>query len=469
MIIPRQKAVCAFALLFLLFVSQPMLAQQHLVGDWEGQLRAGTTSFRIIFHISSTENGLAATMDSPDQGAKDIPVSDVRLQNGELILTVVAVGGQYRGQVLDGTIDGLWQQGGREIPLKLNRPGELPLADTTAVSPVVSIPYEALEVSYRNEKSDVRLAGTLTLPQTEDPAAALLLLSGSGPQDRDQTILGHRPFAILADFLTRRGIAVLRVDDRGMGKSGGDFNRSSESDFVEDAIAGVNFLSKYPGIDPDKIGLLGHSEGGLIASRVAAQRRDIAMLILLAAPGIRGEELLLLQAEKILSVRQADAELIRENRSVQQQVFSRIRELFDQPLTLTDLEAIVNQPGGIISASNRSYFRDVLKGQLTMLNAPWFRELLMSDPVHYLAQVVCPVLALNGSKDLQVPAAPNLVGIEAALNRSGNRDFELHELPDLNHLFQEAETGLPDEYATIQESISPNVLEMIADWVVARD
>ncbi len=469
MILPRRNAICVLAgLCCLLILSQPLPAQQDLAGDWEGRLKVGATSLRVAFHITVTEDGLTATMDSPDQGATGLPVSDARLHNGELILTVAAVGGQYRGKVVAQEIDGVWQQSGREFPLKLYRPGSDAAAAVVEEESVLPIPYSAIEVTYRNEKSDIELAGTLTMPESDQPVAALLLLSGSGPQDRDQNILGHRPFAVIADYLTRRGIAIMRVDDRGVGKSGGDFNSSSESDFVEDAIAGLNYLNSRSDVDPAKIGLLGHSEGGLIAARVAAQRRDIAMLIMLAAPGIPGEELLLLQAEKMLTATNADANLIRENRAVQEQVFLRIRELFDQPLTQTDLEAILNQSGGIVSASNRTYFRDALKQQLTMLNAPWFRELLMSDPMHYLAQVICPVLALNGSKDLQVPAAPNLAGIEAALNRSGNRDVELHELRGLNHLFQTAETGLPEEYATIKETISPDVLKMIGDWVSAR-
>lgn len=471
---------CFFVLrsfLLLSLVSMSMIhAQQNEIpiGTWQGTLKVSGMELRIVFHITQTEDGnLTATMDSPDQGAKDIPVSKVTYHSGHIIMEVAAIRGEYEGTLSgDKThINGEWRQSGIRLPLNLQKT-EKAIEIRRPQEPTPPYPYSEEEVVFSNESAGITLAGTLTFPKSETPLPAVVLVSGSGPQDRDETIMGHRPFWVLADYLTRRGIAVLRYDDRGVGKSGGDFSTATMSDFISDALAGIAYLKTRNEIDPHKIGIIGHSEGGWIAPEIATRSRDVAFIVLMAAPGITGEELLILQNTALMKASGIDKALITKTIQSSRAMFSIVKNVHDSKEAEKRLRRLHKTfMDGLSDEQKQAYQQfggpdTLFEAQLTMLLSPWFRQLLSYDPRPFLQKVTCLVLAITGEKDLQVPSRVNLSQIETALKEGGNKQFVIKELPGLNHLFQSAETGLPGEYAKIEETISPVALKTIGDWIV---
>ncbi len=450
---------------------------ENVEGTWLGTLQTGGVALRIVFHISRDSVGvLTATLDSPDQAAIGIPVGAVIVTGDSLRLEVPAVGGGYEGTIsADGTtIDGTWSQGGQTFPLVLERTDEVPVVQRPQ-EPKEPYPYDADEVTFNNAAAGITLAGTLTLPRSEGPFPAVVLISGSGPQDRDEALLGHRPFLVLADYLTRQGIAVLRFDDRGVGESTGSFARATSEDFAGGALAGVAYLKGRSEIDPAKIGLVGHSEGGLVAPMVAVQAPDVAFIVLMAGPGLTGEEILYLQGALIFEANGASEEAITRNRRQQERLFEVLKQEPDSAAAAQQLRAIMKETLDAMSDEEKQAagipeadVETLLDGQVRQLNTPWFRYFLTYDPVPTLQQVTCPVLAVNGEKDLQVPPEENLSSIEAALRQGGNEDVAIVELEGLNHLFQTAETGAPSEYATIEETFSPKALAIIGNWILKQ-
>jgi pimeloyl-ACP methyl ester carboxylesterase len=315
----------------------------------------------------------------------------------------------------------------------------------------------------------IELAGTLTLPEGDGPFPVALLISGSGPQDRNEEIMGHKPFLVLADYLTRRGVAVLRFDDRGVGESGGDFASATTLDFTRDVLAGVEYLKTRPEIDPNRIGLIGHSEGGLIAPLAASQSSDVAFIVLMAAPGTTGEEITMQQVELLLKASNVPDSVIAQQLEMQAAIFDIVRDVQDVEQTVEELKSILLAPYATLSEEEKAALGDVetqVMLEISQLLSPWYQFFMTYDPQPTLRQVTCPVLAINGSKDVQVPADPNLKLIEQALKEAGNENVTIVELPDLNHLFQTAQTGLPDEYYSIEETMSPVALEVMGDWLV---
>ncbi|NLG84701.1 MAG: alpha/beta hydrolase [Firmicutes bacterium] len=441
-------------------------------GIWAGKLAPPTGEIELIFKISSRpDGGYTALLDVPVQGAKDIPVSKVVFQQDGLVrLEIELIGAVFEGRFSpDGTeIGGHWRQMGAGLPLVLHKT-EQPPALRRPQEPRPPYPYRAEEVVYANEKAGVRLAGTLTIPPGAGPHPAAILISGSGAQDRDETIMGHRPFLVLADYLTRRGFAVLRADDRGVGGSTGEANTATTADLAEDALAGVGYLKARPEIDPGRIALVGHSEGGLVAVLAAARaKEDVACLVLLAAPGIPGEELILRQTELILRTAGAPEEVVRRERRLQERLFAVLKEEKDPAAAAGRLQAILRDYLASLSAAEKEALAGreeaFMQSQMGALLTPWFRFFLTYDPRPALRELTCPVLALNGEKDLQVPAAENLPQIEAALRAGGVSDFTVKVLPGLNHLFQTCKTGSPAEYGQIEETFSPAALTLIGDW-----
>lgn len=432
-----------------------------IVGAWLGTLNAGPIKLRVAFHLTATENGLSATMDSIDQNAKGIPVTSVTLSGASLTLEVKQLGGKYEGKVAAGsdTIEGAWSQGGTSMPLVLKR-----VKDAAALelrrpqNPVKPYPYREEDVSYDNPAAGIKLAATLTVPPGQGPFPAVLLITGSGPQDRDESLMGHKPFLVLADHLTRKGIAVLRVDDRGIGKSGGSFATATTADFATDAEAGLAYLKTRPEVDPRKIGLIGHSEGGIIAPMVAARHADVAFIVMMAGSGVPGDEILVAQVALIAEASGASREQV-------EGIAADERELLGLIKTETD------------AAIMEKKVREKLAGkmpeaqlgpQLKAIASPWFRYFLTYDPAPALSKLRCPVLAINGDKDTQVSPKQNLPAIRKALEAGGNKNFEVVELPGLNHLFQTAKTGAPAEYGQIEETMSPVALSKISSWIVKQ-
>jgi pimeloyl-ACP methyl ester carboxylesterase len=365
-------------------------------------------------------------------------------------------------------IEGEWQQGGGSLPLTLHRQREEPQLGRPQ-DPKKPYPYKEEEVTFRNEPAGLKFAGTLTVPHGNGPYPAAVLLSGSGAQDRNESIVGHRPFLVLADHLTRQGIAVLRFDDRGVGGSEGDVSSATTRDFAADALAAVAFLKSRPEVDAGKIGLIGHSEGALVGPLAAVESEDIAFLVLLAAPGLPGEEIIYLQSAALVRVMGADEEAIAASRESQQRMFAIVKAEPDNEKARQRLEALQKEMLQRMTADQRKAAglseESPIGEQAQMLLTPWFRFFLTYDPVPTLAKVKRPVLVIIGENDLQVPPAENLPRIEQALRRGGNTDFRVMRPARLNHLLQTSQTGLPLEYAQIEETIAPAALEAISGWI----
>lgn len=427
-------------------------------GAWLGTLDTGEIKLRVVFHIMNTQDGLIATMDSLDQNLKGMPMTAVTRKGMSLKIESTQLSGGYEGNISKDltTIDGTWTQHGSSMPLVLKlvkNVAELELHRPQ--NPVKPYPYRDEEVSYPNPAQNVTLAATLTIPLGKGPFPAALLITGSGPQDRDESILGHKPFLVLSDYLTRKGIVVLRADDRGIGKSTGNFATATTADFATDVEAGVSYLKTRSEVDSHEIGLIGHSEGGIIAPMVAARDHDVAFIVMMAGSGVPGDEILaeqvrLLNLASGKSTQEADKDAAEE------------REV---------IALVEHEPNNAeLEKKLRGKIPDVQLGmQAKALGSPWFRYFLSYDPATALRKVTCPVLAINGEKDTQVSPSQNLPAIRRALEAAGNKNFEVDELPGLNHLFQTAKTGAPYEYAQIEETMSPVALDKIATWILKQE
>jgi pimeloyl-ACP methyl ester carboxylesterase len=432
-------------------------------GVWQGALEGNGMRLRLQLHVSHDDaKQLVAALDSPDQGISGLPAVKVSQKEAAFHFEIPVVDGVYDGTLSTAKtlISGNWSQHGVEQKLDFKRSDQL-LELIRPQNPVKPYPYREEEKTFPNEKAKISLAGTITIPPGPGPFPAGVLISGSGPHDRDESIAGHRPFLVLADHLTRKGIAVLRFDKRGIGHSTGDYAAATSEDLANDVEAAIAYLKTRKEIDRKKIGLIGHSEGGLIAPIVAARSKDVAWIVLLAGPGLKGEDTLLLQSEVILRISGVNDGEIARTRAFNKQTYALVRQESDPAQLETKLNDLVES-----TSMGASLPHAALQAQIRLLLSPWFRYYLDYDPVPALQKTACPVLALNGEKDLQVPSKENLSKIQKALEDGGNTDFQTAELHDLNHLFQHCPTGLPTEYGTIQETIAPEALNSISDWVL---
>jgi len=455
------------------FAQQQDTSEISIEGIWEGQLKVPGTELRIVFNISKNQDGaLTATLDSPDQGVTDIPVEEVIFKDNTLHLEVKSAGSVFEGNVSEDflVIEGEWKWSGQSVPLIVNRIDKA-IEILRPQEPKKPYPYIEEEAIYENKEAGITLAGTLTLLPGKSSFPAVLLITGSGPQDRNETVFGHRPFLVLADYLTCQGIAVLRVDDRGVGESTGDFSQATSEDFASDVLAGVVYLKTREEINPEQIGLIGHSEGGIIAPMVAVQSPDVAFIVMMAGTGLPGEEILYLQGALISRAMGISEEDITKNRQFNEKIFSVIKEEKDKKNAEERLRQMFMEDWEKMSDEEKEKIGDpevYLNAQLQSLLSPWLKFFLTYDPKPTLSKVKCPVLAINGEKDLQVPPKENLSAIEEALKAGGNQNYTIKELPNLNHLFQTAQTGLPSEYVKIEETISPVALKIISDWILEQ-
>lgn len=432
-------------------------------GVWQAALEANGLRLRFQLHVShDDQKHLVAALDSPDMGISGLPAVKVSQKVNIFHFEIPVVDGVYEGTInaTKSVITGTWTQGGITRNLKFQRSDQL-LELVRPQNPVKPYPYREEQVSFANPKAQVSLAATLTLPPGAGPFPAAILIAGSGPQDRDETVAGHRPFLVLADHLTRKGVAVLRYDKRGIGKSTGNFDQATTEDFSSDAAAALAYLKSRKEIDPGKIGLIGHSEGGIIAPMMATRSSDIAWMVLLAAPGLKGEEVMLLQSQLILKAAGLDDDRIANARNFNRQSYDLARNEKDPAALEAKLTDLVDSTG-----MSTTLPPTTLKPQARMMTSPWFRFFLDYDPVPALKKTRCPVLALNGDKDLQMAPKENLAQIQKALQEGGNSDFQSKELPGLNHLFQHALTGSPTEYGGIEETFAPEALDTISDWIL---
>jgi len=443
--------------LVLILISSLAFAQtpaSPVAGTWEGAVPAGAIRLRIGVTITGQPDGtLRATMDSPDQGAYGLALNDVTFADGVLKFALVRANGTFEGRLnAAGTeIAGTWTQG-MAIPLVLKKVEKLSRPNRPQ-EPKPPFPYVSEDIAIVNAPGNAVLAGTLTRPQGTGRVPAVILITGSGAQNRDEELFGHKPFLVLADHLTRSGVAVLRYDDRGVGKSTGNFASATSEDLAGDAWAAWQALSARPEIDRKRIGLLGHSEGGIIAPMLAAAHPEIAFVVMLAGSGVTGEQVMVAQAAAIMKASGAPAEAITANANIQKQVFTILREETSPTRIEERLAAI---PAGSKEAS---------AALVKQSASPWLRFFALYDPAPALTKVRCPILAIAGERDLQVLPAQNLPAIGAALIQGGNQNHTVIELPGLNHLFQSARTGLPAEYAQIEETMAPAALETITAWI----
>jgi len=463
-----KPTIIAFAVFAALF-PEPLAAQvSRIEGDWQGTLKIQLFELRIVFHLQSTKEGSwKATMDSPDQGAAGIAVDSVLPTRDTVRLVVTRIRGKYEGVFRGDTLmAGTWQQGGMTFPLDL-RKTTAPIVVRRPQEPKPPYPYNEEEVSFPNTHAGITLAGTLTYPTSGGPFAAAVLISGSGAQDRDENIFNHKPFKVIADHLSRNGIAVLRYDDRGKAGSKGDFASATTADFASDTRAAVAYLQTRKEVDGKKIGLIGHSEGGLIAPMVAGNSKDIAFIVLLAGPSLTGKGIILLQDSLISLANGVGIDKIRKDREVAKEMYAIVESESDTSVLKEKLREFLRTASAELNdtTGKREQNEAAIERSVQVLTSPWFRFFLSYDPLPALKKARCPVLALNGEKDLQVPARVNLEGIKLAVTEGRNSQVTTTMMPGLNHLFQHATTGSPTEYARIEETFAPEALSTINDWI----
>ncbi|MBQ3737923.1 MAG: alpha/beta hydrolase [Bacteroidales bacterium] len=438
----------------LLFVA--LQAQAQIEGYWKGEIDLGVQKLETAFDIKDAENGYVATFDVPAQGAYDIPIDETTFQDGLLQLTMSAMGASYSGTLKDNAIEGEFTQNGMTFPLNLARSEKKERQKTRPQDPQPPFHYQIEEVTFVNEKEGNTLAGTLTIPEGEGPFPAMVLVSGSGQQNRDEELMNHRPFWVIADYCARHGIAVLRYDDRGIGGSDGEVKNATSMDFSYDAEAAFDYLRNRKEINATKVGILGHSEGGVINFMVSARRPEVAFLVSLAGPSVNGIEVLKEQQAAILRASGMTEEMVQFNGNANAQMFNIIETSNDREEADTLLRQLLKGWG---------YNEELTEQTVGQMASPWMYYFLRYDPTDAIVKTNCPALLLNGSKDLQVIASQNLPGYEKIIAEHGKTNLTMRELPDLNHLFQHCETGSPNEYFEIEETISPEVLETIVGFV----
>ncbi len=445
----------------------------NIMGDWHGQLSVMGTKLRISFHISQQGEQLTTTMDSPDQGAMGIATTSTSFENNQLYISIKTLGAEYKGMIKDAVIEGMFSQAGMEMELVLSR--EVIIEQKLQArpqDPSKPYPYHSEDVIFNNKHANnIKLAATLTLPNNIKNPTVAIMISGSGPQNRDEEIkaFNHRPFLVWSDYLTRNGIAVLRYDDRGVAESEGTQENATSEDFATDVEAAVEYLQNRQDLNFRNIGLIGHSEGGFIAPMVAAKNKDISFIVLLAGTGVDGATILTTQSRKAAELAGATVEQLKFNEKISNQIFAMVKNESDTSILKNKLSDFLqatklNAPKEL----TKDLTEATIKQQVKVLSSNWFNYFIKTNPDDFLSQVNCPVLAINGEKDFQVLPELNLSGIKQSLTKANNKDFTLKELVGLNHLFQTAETGALNEYAKIEETISPVALKIVADWINQR-
>lgn len=442
-----------------------VIIAQDINGQWNGVFDMQGTKLRIVFNIEQTDTTYKATMDSPDQGAKGIPVTEISFSDSNLIIEINNIGFKYSGILKNDTlIEGSFSQMGNIFPLNLKK-GAI-VERKRPQEPVKPYPYISEDVTFENKEAGIKLSGTFTYPKSGKKYPAVVLISGSGAQNRDEELLGHKPFLILSDYLTQKDIAVLRFDDRGVGSSEGDHSVATTKDFSTDALAAVDYLKTRKEADTDKIGLIGHSEGAMIAFMAASKSQDIAYIVSMAGSGVRGDSVYIMQSRSLPRSAKANDIVIDQNTEVTRKIMKTVRE-FPTEYIRQHLDSLII---AVLPKEDSSFQSEAVKENIgvsfRMMTSPWSRFFMNYDPCEDLAKVKCPVFALNGDKDIQVEADVHLNAMQQAMKNNKHGSLTIKRYPNLNHLFQNCETGGMDEYARIEETISPEVLEDIAVWIL---
>ena len=471
----QMKRPILLAMFFLFSVGAGLQAQLIEAGSWYGKLQFPGQSLRLVIHLEETETGWDGSLDSPDQNITGIEADEISVNGNDLSFRIDRLQASYHGTAEEDeegniSIVGTFSQAGFEIPLTLGKEElEGPKRPQTPKGPYS---YTVKDVAFESPETGITLMGTLTIPKTGGPFPGVVLISGSGPQDRDETIAGHRPFHVIADVLSRQGIAVLRYDERGIGESEGEFSTATSYDFSLDAEAALNYLISREETIEEKCGFAGHSEGGLIAPMIAARKEETGFIILLAGPSIPGREVLDSQSDEMLGKAGIAQSTRDEFIGIRQSVYQILQSTPSDSMFKEKISAQADSLLSPLSGSEKLMLglnEETLADQFGILATPWFRYFLEYDPYPALEQVSCPILALNGDLDVQVLPDPNLTRIESLLEEGGHPASRAVLLEGLNHLFQPAETGMPVEYASIETTFDPETLDLMASWILSLE
>lgn len=479
----NMKKIAIIALLLFSFRS---LSAQQLQGNWEGELNVNGNGIPIVFHISKLSDGsFKASFDSPKQMAFDLPCDEVIVQPDSITIMMSILKGHFAAKPDAGftTLNGRWYQGNMSMPLLMKRTGDVTAVKAAArpQTPKAPFPYISEDIQITNNKAGIQLGATFTYP-AKDPNVeyfrepiypVVILITGSGQQDRDETLAGHKPFAVIADYLSRRGIAVLRMDDRGTGTSTGNFAISSSYDFATDVEAAIDYLRKRKETDTTQLGLVGHSEGAMIAPLVAAHRKEVKFIVMMAGPGIPIPELMEEQIGAVALSQGASAASAKAGGQLFKMIANELIKTGDTATlkrkAIAAAEKWAAQTDKKILAememTTAAVRAERVADQTAELFTPWYKNFLAFDAAKWLQQLDCRVLALNGEKDIQVLPKSNLAGIRSALQKSRSKDYKIIERPGLNHLFQNCKKCSAEEYGELEETIDTATLEIISDWI----
>lgn len=458
-------------------ITTNLFSQSSFEGIWEGKVNVGGMDLRVFFTLKQDENKkFTATMDLPDNGVKGIESQDVIVNNDSLIINIKEFQGSYSGKIINQTtITGYWKQG-ITTALELKKVEKVHVIHKPQ-TPLPPFSYKSEEVIYSNNNSSIQYGATITMPNGKGPFPAVILITGSGQQNRDEEIAGHKPFAVIADYLTKEGFAVLRVDDRGVGKTTGVVITATTLDFADDVSTGLDYLLTRKEIDKGRLGLIGHSEGGMIAPILAAKRKDISAIVLLAAPGQATTEILIEQNEAFYTSRGLSKEYVESYKDLYSSIIRLMKNNPDKETAKIKVTAevenwlkktpanIVVATTGIINDNKKALF---IKELIEVYGSTWFHYFLNYEPKQFLEKLTCKVLAINGSKDVQIFSQENLAGIKASLTKSKSKGFQIKEYEGLNHLFQKCNSCTVQEYGTLEETISTDVLKDITAWLKAE-
>jgi dienelactone hydrolase len=469
----KNSIIKFFSIILFLYLIQPAFSQQPIDGSWSGAISIMGTELGIGVKFKTDSDSVRGTIDIPEQGAKDLKLIHVEFTPPKVYFELPAGPGLavFDGKLDGDSIKGNFMQAGMQGEFHLGK-GEIKTGKKEEETEIV--PYNSEEVTFTN--GDIKFAGTLTIPKTEGKHPAVVMITGSGPQNRDEELFGFKPFKIIADYLTRNGIAVLRYDDEGVGGSTGkNVMQYTTEDFAGDVLKAVEFLKTRNDINPEQIGLIGHSEGGIIAPLAASKSNDIAFIVLMAGTGVKGVDIIKEQSKLIMEADKTPEEDIKAN----QEMIDKGYKILESDGNLDDLkpevEKEVQREFNSMPEEKKSaikdkdeYIKTMVDAELRQYKMPWFKFFLSYNPAPALEKVKCPVLMLFGALDLQVPPAQNKAPMEKALQEGGNTDYMSVVFPKANHLFLEAKTGSPSEYSSLPKEFVPDFLDTIKDWITKR-
>lgn len=452
-----------FIIIALLLFFQNIFSQD-ITGSWYGNLEVQGQKLPLIFHIEKFENSYKSTFDSPLQGAKGIPIAKTLFENNELTFDASNLGITFKGKLNNDKIEGNFLQNGMNFPLILTRNNETAKLNRPQ-TPKPPYSYTSEDVNFKNETQGNILSGTIAASNNFDKNKPILvMITGSGAQNRDEELFGHKPFLVIADDLAKKGIATLRLDDRGIGSSEKGKEGATSADFATDINSAVNYLIRN---GYKNIGLIGHSEGGIIAPMVATMNKNVKFLVLLAGPGIPVGDLMIKQNYDIAKISGLDENALKTAEDLNRKIYAFVNNYKGKNLE-SDIKSILIKDLQKLSKNQipEDKITKTAETQAKQISNPWFQYFIKFNPDNYLSKIKIPVLAIDGSLDLQVSAKENLAGIKKSLIKAGNKHFETVEFDGLNHLMQTAKTGNPSEYSELEETISPKVLDKVSSWIL---